>query len=458
MKRIYYILLCFAVFFMFNGCQKDHTPTDPEQTALQSKQDITSLYQVTSKYGLHRFTKKYGNLTPDFKAIATDKVDGQEVISLPLRMDISSNVTLQLVMVKEKQGETYAQISEFIADPTSKKGAGEVNGTLTIYRVNGFFYKKYQVTDGKTSLITDSPLKKAGAGSSNNGAEDEDSDGVMNNEDKCPNTPADTWVDPNGCPVDNDLPEVVVPNPNPGPGTGLPGDGGYNPNPGGPDPGWPGDGGGTGPDGGSLGGNEGYYIYNKVSNPCLRAMVAGIIDRDINFKANESMKSIFGVNGKFNLIYHDTTGLANDVNGNATPSKIYFDANGNLLSMDVDIQLNVNNLPGSSQEYIAMVAVHEAIHAYLDYKGYAFSNNQHDVMLANYVDLMAKYLTDNYNMPSADAYSVAMGGLYEAFQNSVNNQTWNNIASKLGNKLPSLNDRSRILADYETGHKGKKCN
>nr|WP_315085928.1 hypothetical protein [uncultured Chryseobacterium sp.] len=458
MKRIYFALLFFAMFFMFNGCQKDHTPTDPEQTPLQSEQEITSLYQVTSKYGLHRFTKRYGNLTPDYKAISITKVDGQDVISLPLRMDISSNVTLQLVMIK-KQGETYAQVSEFISDATSKKDASEVNGTLTIYRVNGILYKKYQVIDGKTSLITDSAIKKAGAGASNNGDDDEDGDGVPNKEDKCPNTPADTWVDPEGCPVDNDLPEVVVPNPNPGPGTGLPGDGGYNPNPG-PDPGWPGDGGdGTGGDGGSSGGSEGYfYIYNKVSNPCLRALVAGIIDRDINFKANESMKSIFGVGGKFNLIFHDTTGLANDVNGNATPSKLYFDNNGNLLSMDVDIQLNVNNLPGSSQEYIAMVAVHEAIHAYLSYKGYAFANNQHDLMLANYVELMAKYLTDNYNMPAADAYSVAMGGLFDAFQNSVNNQTWDNIAAKLGNKLPSLNERSRILADYETGHKGKKCN
>ncbi|MCS3557614.1 MULTISPECIES: hypothetical protein [unclassified Sphingobacterium] len=55
-----------------------------------------------------------------------------------------------------------------------------------------------------------------------------------------------------------------------------------------------------------------------------------------------------------------------------------------------------------------------------------------------------------------DAY-VAFGGLYKAFQNSVNNQTWSSIQSKLGNKLPSLNDRTRILADYELGYKGAKC-
>jgi len=50
-----------------------------------------------------------------------------------------------------------------------------------------------------------------------------------------------------------------------------------------------------------------------------------------------------------------------------------------------------------------------------------------------------------------------MGGLYTAFQNSINNQTWAALEERYKNKLPNLNDRSRILADYETGYKGSKC-
>jgi len=200
-----------------------------------------------------------------------------------------------------------------------------------------------------------------------------------------------------------------------------------------------------------------FTITNNVQNPCMRGMVDEIIDKDIVFKANETLNSIFNINGKFNIIFNESTSLANDVNGNAHPTKTYYDNQYNVTGMDIEIKLNVNNLPGSSQEYIAMVVVHESIHAYLDYKGFSYNTNQHDIMLKDYVDFIANYLKNNFNTPEPDAYSLAFGGLYGAYQNSINNQTWDSIKTKLGSKLPSLNDRSRILADYETGHKGKKC-
>jgi hypothetical protein len=221
--------------------------------------------------------------------------------------------------------------------------------------------------------------------------------------------------------------------------------------------------GGTG--GGSGGGGSsgttvtrgGYIITNNVKNPCLKGMVDKIVDKDVVFKANETLKSIFGINGKFNITFNESTTLENSVNGNAKPSQILRDNQGNITAMDIDINLNLNNLPNSSQEYIAVVVVHETIHAYLDYKGFAYNTNQHDMMLKDYTDVIANYLVSNFNTPVQDAYSVAFEGLYEAFQNSVNNQTWSSIQSKLGNKLPSLNDRSRILADYQLGYKGAKC-
>ncbi|WP_313419283.1 hypothetical protein [Sphingobacterium multivorum] len=254
------------------------------------------------------------------------------------------------------------------------------------------------------------------------------------------------------------LPEVNVPPPPSNPG--FPPSWPSYPPP--PPPSYP----PTYPPGGSGGGGGGsgttvtrggYIITNNLNNPCLKGMVDKIVDKDIVFKANESLKSIFGANAKFNVIFYESTELKSDVNGNAKPNRIVYDSQGNLSEMDVDIKLNLNNLPGSSQEYIAMIVVHEAVHAYLDYKGYSYNTNQHDIMLRDYVDVIANYLVNNFNTPVNDAYSVAFGGLYQAFQNSVNNQTWSSIESKLGNKLPSLNDRSRILADYETGHKGAKC-
>jgi len=202
---------------------------------------------------------------------------------------------------------------------------------------------------------------------------------------------------------------------------------------------------------------EYYSITNNVKNPCLKDMVDEVINKDIVFKANETLKSIFGANEKINIIFDESTDLEKGVNGNAQASKIFKDSEGNLVSMDVNVKLNLETLPSSSQEYIAMVVVHESVHAYLNYKGFSYNTNQHDMMLKDYVGVIANYLVNNFNTPVQDAHSVAFGGLYKAFQNSVNNQTWSSIESKLGNNLPSLNDRSRILADYELGYKGKKC-
>jgi len=200
---------------------------------------------------------------------------------------------------------------------------------------------------------------------------------------------AETWVDPVGCPVDNDLPEVEVPNPN---NPGTPGDGGTNPNPGTPgdtetpgDTGTPNDGSGgdtPGDGSGSTGGTS--YIYNLVDNPCLSGMVDAIVNSDITFKANETLQSIFGWSGHFNIKFMESTKLADDVMGNAQATRILYDADGKITDMDVTVLLNVKNLPGASREYIAMVIAHESVHAYLNYQGYSYNTNQHDLMLSQY--------------------------------------------------------------------------
>lgn len=466
MKRSYFIITLFAMLLMFNGCSKEDVNQNVEKSLTTAKEDIKNLYHVTAKYGLTQFNKRYGKLTADFDAITITKQDNKEIVSLPLRMDFSTNVNLHLVMINQN-GKGYAQISEFIADPHKnsqiKTYTHASDGILNIYRVNGHFYKKYAVNDRHVSFMTDQRVKKAGITTSSNGDDDDDSDGVPNKDDKCPDTPADTWVDPNGCPVDNELPEVNVPHP----GTPTtPGNGGTNPNPGGTgdpeDNGTPGEGGedegsgGAGAGGGGGGGSS--FLYNLIEDPCLGGILDSILNSNITFKANETLQSIFGWSGKFNIKYMESTTMPNNIHGTAQPTKILYDSDGKITDMDVDVFLNMNTLQNASREYAAMVIIHESIHAYLDYQGYSYNTNQHDLMLSQYLEVIALYLIDHFNTPEQDAYSLAMEGLYEAFQNSINNQTWEAVEEKYKNKIPSLNDRSRIMADHETGLKGSKCN
>ncbi|QMV67129.1 hypothetical protein HS960_05425 [Sphingobacterium paramultivorum] len=465
MKRSYFIITFFIALLMFNGCTKEDAQRDVEQSLTKSKEDIISLYQTTSKYGLARFNKKYGNLTADFNAIKVTKKDNQKIVSLPLKMDFVTNVTLQLVIINQ-DGKRYAQITEFIANPDKNSHKNKTkdgfDGRLNIYLVNGHFYRKYAVNDGEAVFITDEAVKRAGTRASSNPNDDDDGDGVPNKDDKCPNTPPQTWVDPEGCPVDNELPPVDIPSPgNPG----TPGDGGYNPNPGSPgDTGNPGDGpgddsGGSGGNGGG-GGNSGgsSALDNQVEDPCVSGVVDEVLASNISFKANETLQSIFGWNGHFNIKYMEGSNMPNGVDGSAQATRILYDNDGKITDMDITVLFNINNLSNASREYIALVVVHESIHAYLNYQGYAYSTNQHDVMLSQYLDVMALHLIDNYNTPLQDAYSLAMAGLQEAFKNSINNETWETLEEKYKNKLPNLDERSRIEADYQYGYKGSKCN
>ncbi|MGJ1421654.1 hypothetical protein ACR79T_18700 [Sphingobacterium spiritivorum] len=213
------------------------------------------------------------------------------------------------------------------------------------------------------------------------------------------------------------------------------------------------------PGGGGGNGNqdEEENIENKIENPCLKNMVDKIIKKDIEFTIEETLLSIFGENNNFNIVYKENPDLKADNEANAIVTYYTLNNDGKFSKMNIDISLNVNTLPNSSQEYIAMVIVHESIHAYLDYKGYVYNTNQHDIMLSNYVTLMADYLINNFQTPSKDAYALSFLGLYDAYKKSINNQTWESIKNKLGNKLTTESERLNLLDQYQSGYKGKKC-
>ncbi|MGJ1267022.1 hypothetical protein ACR78G_07520 [Sphingobacterium spiritivorum] len=195
-------------------------------------------------------------------------------------------------------------------------------------------------------------------------------------------------------------------------------------------------------------------IENNIENPCLKNMVDKIIKKDIEFTIEETLLSIFGENNDFNIIYNESKTLREDNHGRAIPSNFKINNQGQYTGMDINIELNVNTLPNSSQEFITTVIVHESIHAYLNYKGFVYATNQHDIMLTNYISLMANYLSNKFEIPIKDAYALSMGGL----QNSINDQILQNLKNKLGQQFPNNNERLNLQDQYRSGYKGKKCN
>ena len=73
------------------------------------------------------------------------------------------------------------------------------------------------------------------------------------------------------------------------------------------------------------------------------------------------------------------------------------------------------------------------------------------------INVMANYLTANFQISDKDAYALSFSELHDAYKNSLNNQSWQNIKDKLGSKLTTESERLNLLDQYQSGYKGQKC-
>lgn len=132
-------------------------------------------------------------------------------------------------------------------------------------------------------------------------------------------------------------------------------------------------------------------IIDSVKNPCLKAMVDSIMSANIKGKIDSMIQNVFGGTKTLNLTFTDQKAMVNSTDdGEDIP--FYIDPNNPATLVSVSINLNAGTLATSSREFIAATVMHEALHAYLDSKGIAIGDAQHDVMAANYVTTMASDL------------------------------------------------------------------
>jgi len=182
-----------------------------------------------------------------------------------------------------------------------------------------------------------------------------------------------------------------------------------------------------GSSGGSTGGSTGSTttpcstsekITNDVQNPCLRSMVQATISGDVTNKINTIIQNVFGSSNTMNITFVDVSTLPSNADG-------FTNNNGGIVNgvLNTQIQLDNNHLPGYSQQYIARVIMHEALHAYLTANGTSESQ-QHESMIINYVTQMAGALQQMFpGLSDSDAKNLALGGLQltSTFQTTIEN-------------------------------------
>jgi len=151
-------------------------------------------------------------------------------------------------------------------------------------------------------------------------------------------------------------------------------------------------------------------VIDSVKNSCLKGMVDSIMSKNIKGKIDSMIQGVFGGTQKLNLTFTDQ--IAMQVATDDGEEFGQYDKNNPTVLIGAAIDLNAVTLATSSKEFIAATIMHEALHAYLDSKGIAIGDAQHDVMAANYVNSMANDLMAMFPGLIKDAaYSLAWGGL-----------------------------------------------
>lgn len=195
-------------------------------------------------------------------------------------------------------------------------------------------------------------------------------------------------------------------------------------------------------------------IINNLKDPCLNSTFNAITNTEnINNKINTLIQGIFNVNDKVNLIYNEVTNLANtrlaetstnegvDVNG----AKIY----------NVNVDLNVNVLPGYSNELTAVTMLHEALHGYFEYKE-IFTQQplaQHMVMATKYVDLLRVSVQSVYpNLTDIDANILILSEMADIYTQSP--QIYIDLLAQYNITASQYNS---IIPTYKSGSAGTHC-
>jgi hypothetical protein len=199
-------------------------------------------------------------------------------------------------------------------------------------------------------------------------------------------------------------------------------------------------------------------IENQLRDPCLKMVAKKVLDPAIASKYNTLIQDIFNKNDKVNLIIRE--GDAKDLqdpeyavaNGWAEPPQSHDGI------VDVAIKLNLKNLAGASQEYVASTIYHESFHAIVNYfdRDKWFKNtatDDHIAIFGIYLDLIAEGLQKAYpNLSSREAQGLILKGMLKYEKDW--GELFNKLLIKKGFKTGELEGIERR---YKNAVSGTSC-
>lgn len=177
-------------------------------------------------------------------------------------------------------------------------------------------------------------------------------------------------------------------------------------------------------------------VVNQLTDPCQQAVLQMLVQKGLKAEVNKILRDVFNVNDEVDITFRDVPSLPNTTDGQISPTSTgtYFERL-NMVTADIIVDINNVALANATKEYLAATFLHEAIHAYIDYRNLVvqaggYSNavirlDQHDVMAAAYVNQLKDAVLEIFpSYPPDYAEALAWGGLHESAAWSTKPPAW----------------------------------
>jgi hypothetical protein len=198
-------------------------------------------------------------------------------------------------------------------------------------------------------------------------------------------------------------------------------------------------------------------IVDELTDPCFKAVLAKVAQGNFTDTISKIMQTL-SQGTRISVKVTQAQSLVvngREVDGLAT-DYAYFNTQNDFAAT---IVINSSILDGASQEYTASTIVHEALHAWLQYKAGNTANHtlNHDAIASNYIIPMANLYHALYpNLTLKDATALAWGGLKDTVLWS---DSFKNDMFKVGDgTVMTFNEIQGTLNAHHAGIMGtKKC-
>ena len=186
------------------------------------------------------------------------------------------------------------------------------------------------------------------------------------------------------------------------------------------------------------------YIIDNLNDPCLKTVLANLKNNNLSGKIANIINDVFGSSDKVNITFNEKNAPTDTI-----PAQTIGSTSSNGVFNAV-ITLNLAQVGEGSQEYKAIIMVHEVLHAYMDYNTtYKSQLEQHQQMVQKYVNDIKAFIQGLYpTLSDPDAYAIILNGMGDIYKG---NQTAYNAV------LHSFNTSQANYEFQRSGLSGTPC-